>query len=1002
MPARPLIGRQAQLDELTAAFDTAAGGTGTVCVISGEPGIGKTRLAEELTAHARSRGAQVHWGRAWEAEGAPSFWPWVQLVRSLGASEPAFAPLLPELGAASTPSEPGQAPFRLAVAVLERLERAGAVQVLVFDDLHAADLASLQMVQLVAREARALKLMLVCTYREVEARRRPPVAAALARIAREGTNIPLGPLAQSAASALLERCLGHAAAPELRERVLRTCEGNPLFIHALSRLPAGTALPDTVRETLLQRLSLLPAPAREVLEVASVLGRELELSTLQAACKGEVLGALGEGLSAGVLSEAGPLIVRFSHVLAREALYQSLSAARRAELHARCAEALATKATDHPFELAHHFVNAAPVLGWARAAEHSARAGDRALELSAFDDAASHFANALRGLEQTGAPGLARGAVLCRLGEAQARAGQQKAGLESCRAAAALARDANDAVLLARCALAMGAELTPGRANPELAAVLEEARKTLGAAAPALEAQLLAREAAARMPSPEHATLLAMAREAVTKARLLNDPRVLAQVIGWARATYTTGDDLAERLDLDAELAALGRQLDARHLALQAHGRLVLDHVEQGDVRAVEAQLAVYDALSDALPNPLHQWRGVLLKLMWATLRGDAAECDRWEAAARELAGRLEDARLSSSVDALCVQRALLEGNDDALEKALARMESQLAGEPFAGFWPVALRASRLAARGREAEARTLLERGIPVQLIETAGPAVLALLAPVLAVTESRETLERLYGALAPHAGHHAVAAAVPLCFGPCDLALGRFAAALGRAADAAKHFAAARALAEKTGALPYLRRIERPEPRPPPQTTTLELQREGELWTVRFGGEQLRLKHSKGLVYLGELVRRRGEELHAVELERLDEATPEPTDTEGLSVRHSSDAGELLDAQAREAYRRRLEELDEHLREAESFHDPHRAASARSERDAIAHELARAVGLGGRSRRASATSERARINVQRRLRDVIAKIREQSEPLARHLEAYLRTGAFCTYRGG
>jgi hypothetical protein len=285
-------------------------------------------------------------------------------------------------------------------------------------------------------------------------------------------------------------------------------------------------------------------------------------------------------------------------------------------------------------------------------------------------------------------------------------------------------------------------------------------------------------------------------------------------------------------------------------------------------------------------------------------------------------------------------------------------------------------------------------------------------LAARVLCTTGDAALIERVYRALAPHGGRLALAAALPVCFGPVDLALGHLAAALGRTAEARAHFAAASAVAEKVGALPYralaeelLAEVDR-RPAKAPVPESLELMREGEVWRVRFGGETLRLKHSKGLVYLAELLRRRGEELHAVELERLGEGAVDGVDESslqgaGLSTRRSSDAGELLDARAREAYRLRLEELDEHLREAEAFADPGRAASARFEREALAHELARAVGLGGRSRRASASSERARINVQRRLRDLVGRIREQSQALASHLEAYLRTGAYCIYRG-
>lgn len=166
-----------------------------------------------------------------------------------------------------------------------------------------------------------------------------------------------------------------------------------------------------------------------------------------------------------------------------------------------------------------------------------------------------------------------------------------------------------------------------------------------------------------------------------------------------------------------------------------------------------------------------------------------------------------------------------------------------------------------------------------------------------------------------------------------------------------------------------------------------------EGEYWTIAFEGAAFRLKDSKGLHYIATLLRQPDREIHALELV----ASLGSTEEDPLPL--GSDAGPILDPEAKEQYRARLEDLDEELRQAEQWSDRERAARAREERDAIAHELAAAVGLGGRDRKASSDAERARVNVTRAIKTVVERIGDHSPALAKHFEATLRTGTFCSY---
>ena len=180
----------------------------------------------------------------------------------------------------------------------------------------------------------------------------------------------------------------------------------------------------------------------------------------------------------------------------------------------------------------------------------------------------------------------------------------------------------------------------------------------------------------------------------------------------------------------------------------------------------------------------------------------------------------------------------------------------------------------------------------------------------------------------------------------------------------------------------------------------------REGEFWTVRYEGSVAHFKDVKGLRYLAQLLGDPGREFLAVDLEAAGSAAGQPTPLAArwvvgeLPVRPDlGDAGELLDARARAAYRARLGELAAELEEAERCNDPGRAAKATAERDFLVRELARAVGLGGRDRRAASHAERARLNVTRAIRAAVANLARANPALGAHLAAMIRTGRYCSY---
>jgi hypothetical protein len=180
----------------------------------------------------------------------------------------------------------------------------------------------------------------------------------------------------------------------------------------------------------------------------------------------------------------------------------------------------------------------------------------------------------------------------------------------------------------------------------------------------------------------------------------------------------------------------------------------------------------------------------------------------------------------------------------------------------------------------------------------------------------------------------------------------------------------------------------------------------REGQYWTVCYEGSVVRVKDAKGLRHLSRLLVDPGREFHVADLEAADSQAERPAPSgslAGVAELHTrpdlGDAGELLDARAKAEYKARLDELQAELDEAERFNDPTRADRAQAERDFLVHELARAVGLGGRDRKAASHAERARLNVTRAIHAAMANLGRANPSLGQHLSATIRTGRYCSY---
>src|SRR6185436_16647617 len=337
-----LIGRERELERLANGLADARAWHGSLSLITGVPGIGKTRLAEALCDEAEESGMLVVWGRCWENPGAPAYWPWTQALRTLidrrdagtledelGPNADWIAEIVPELRDRVTGIDPigslrsEQARFALFDAVGTFVRNVGSRNplVVVLDDLHAADRESLALLDFMVRSVGGSPVMLVVAYQEAAARARQEVEKVFGTLASKGLHVPLGGMDEAHVGRIVEAQIGSAAPPDLVRALHLTTEGNPFFAGEVTRLLAAEGqldvwakgasgrlpLPDTVRETIHRRLEPLGPEAIEMQKAAAVIGRHFRLATLErvAGCDREsLLALLDQARAAGLVVEA--------------------------------------------------------------------------------------------------------------------------------------------------------------------------------------------------------------------------------------------------------------------------------------------------------------------------------------------------------------------------------------------------------------------------------------------------------------------------------------------------------------------------------------------------------------------------------------------------------------------------------------------------------------------------------------------------------------------------
>ncbi|MGH2987733.1 MAG: protein kinase domain-containing protein [Solirubrobacterales bacterium] len=855
------VGRERELDEMRALLEDTLSSQGRLLMLTGDPGIGKTRTAEELATYARVRGAHVHWGRCHESEGAPAYWPWSEAIRSyvrdadpvglrwqLGGRAADVAQIVPELaerlGDLGEPPamEPEQARFRLFDSVAGFL--AGASQarplVLVLDDLHWADEPSLLLLRFLARRLADTGLLIIGTYRDVELGRHHPLADTLGDLAGvEGVRrIALGGLGAQGIASYIELTAGvERPPPDLAEAIREQTGGNPFFIGEVVRLMAAegrlgedearreVAIPQGVREVVGRRLDRLSEVANEILRLAAVCGREFDLDVLQRISRRspeEVVAALDDAVDARLIvaSRERPGRYSFAHALVGETLHAEVPAARRAAIHREVGEAIeslrASEIDEHLGQLAHHYLEAGPAADTTRAVDYAARAAGRAARRLAHEDAASLYARALEALDLAAADDPDRRlGLLLELGIAQRRAARAREARATLERAATLARRLERPAELARAALGICLLAEAGVVDNALISLLEEALRAVGEGDSPLRSQLLSGLAQSLYWIDPAGRSDELGIEAVEMARRIEDPESLALALVRRQFTGGTGpEETQRRLRECSELHDLAKRRGDLELEVRAHIYRLNDRLVLGDIRGVDADLAAYERLAAELRQPQFLWHIPLLRGMRALIDG---RFDDAEALASEALAGGERAQEPVSAMFYAIQdsqlRRLRRRPEDVrrLERSLPVLGDLAERYPAIPAWRCSLAATH-AELGNRGEARAVFEalaaNGFADLPRDTQWTISLALLAETAAFLGDVPRAERLYQLLLQNDGLVIIAGRAAVSQGPVSRVLGVVAAAAGRAREAERHFTEALELGERMGDRPMCAR--------------------------------------------------------------------------------------------------------------------------------------------------------------------------------------------------
>ena len=852
------VGRQRELEGLITSAKNTTEASRTVAFLCGEPGIGKTSLCRRLAQSAHELGVCVLYGRSDEDLGA-SYQPFIEALTHLvvhcdeslldehvsdhgGAllsAVPALAKRLPGIQPTQS-ADPDSDRVRLYAAAVNLLSLASVEGglLLVIDDLHWADKASLQLLRHVCASNELSKVMVLGTYRDSELSAGDALSDALASITREAPTerFDLLGLEDIEIIAMMEAFTGQTMdedGVDFAHAVKRETEGNPFFTTELLRHLGETGmiyqddtgrwvpsddlyekgLPQSVRQVVGQRVDRLGEDVRKVLSQAAVIGREFDIDVLAAAAgvdEDAVLDVADQGIQAGLLTEVEGVAERlsFTHALAQHTLYEDLGAARRARAHRRIADVLeqfyGSAPESRAAELAHHFLAATKSVDVAKAVTYCKMAGDQALAQVASADAVGWFVQALDLYPQLPADERLHCDLLIGLGTAQIRTGDP-AHRQTLLDAAAIAQAMGDRDRLVAAALAnnRGGVGETGKVDNDRVAVLEAALEAVGTHDSTERAQLLAIMACELEFESFRDRACPLMSDALAMARRLEDPVCFLRVTNLVH-NAPTPETVLERLADLAHAITLAEALGDPKACFRAHFGRANACLEMADRAGFDAHVAAAVSLAERVDEYIERWNAKVLEVMHSNLTGDLDRSQQEAEVALSLGTQgVPEAMGVYASQLMDIHR--IRGNWSELTEIADLMAAFAAENPGMPVLRAGL-AATYCDLGRDDDARTVINDDIDDGF--AAFPDDYTLILALGSLSEICFHLRRVDGAalvyerLAPWRSQ--VIAMYAVVDGPVAFYLGKLAALLGRGAAANEHFIEALDISHKL-ASPY-----------------------------------------------------------------------------------------------------------------------------------------------------------------------------------------------------
>ena len=1023
------VGRERELAEVRRAFELANQGRGQIVAVVGDPGVGKSRLLHEFGRKGQAgclflEASAVSHGKAYP------YLPLIELLRSyfrLSAEdaeetrrekvvgkvraldeqlEDAVPYLLSLVGvadaAASLQMDAEIRRKRTVDAVKRLLLRETLVQpvVLIVEDLHWMDGETEAFLDSLGESIASARLLLITNYRP-EYRHRWASRS-------NYTQVRLDPLDEGSIREMLAALLGGDETLDgLKKLIIAKTEGNPFFTEEivrelfergvlarnggirLTRAVTAVDIPTTVDGVLTSRIDRLSDEEKTLLQSAAVIGREFPWSLIRcvADLSDDDLHRLLSRLQRAELVFERPAFPEpeyvFKHALTREASYGSVLAERRRELHERTARAIETlfadRLEDHYGELAEHYTRSGNV---EKAIDYLTLAGRYAIQRSRYSEGAARLREALAILPLLDSP---------------AEAIRRELGVQTALGPALIAMH--------------------GYGAPEVAHTYSRADElSQGGGDPRRRFSVLRGLWVSRFVHSKYREALAMGRELLTIAESLDDANLRLDAHRAIGEPLLHLGELAEaRSHLEQAAALLGpmrrgsiaeiRDLSAPAcLSYLSWTLWMLGHADQA---LRESEHAI--ALARDVEDPHNLALALAFSAQTRVFRRDTARGREEARAAIALATEHGFPQWKAIGE-------VLEGwaiaSDGASELGILQMRHGLAshleivGSVMRPVW-LGLLADALIAAGKNDEAAAVLDEATTAANEETWWNAELLRLKGELATANAgdaehsfREAIEVARAQGARSLELRATASLATL-LGEC----GKRTEARASLAEIQSWFTEGRETEDQRQAralLDELRSETGLRVEPADREGDRTFRREGDFWTVAYEGNVARLKDSKGLRYLSQLLRHPGREFHTIELAGL-EADPAGGTGKAppaeLSVSRLESGEEILDSRARAEYRERLADLHGELEEARGHNDAGRVERLESEIETLERELAAALGFAGRGRKATPVAERSRVAVTKAIREAITRIERHIPPLGQHLRKTIRTGWFCGY---